>query len=106
GGTKGKLLRRLKYIVNEGDGVLRKDDPKGNPLVLPQSGVPGPVVIDLFGIRLARSLQRFVVAAVFHQLIQNRSGTKAVDGLRYIVTLDELNKYAPKGGSDAITQKI
>ncbi len=106
GGTKGKLLRRLKYIVNEGDGVLRKDDPAGNPLVLPKSGVPGPIVIDLFGIRLAPSLQRFVVAAVFHQLIQNRSGTNAVDGLRYIVTLDELNKYAPKGSSDPITQKI
>jgi uncharacterized protein len=106
GGTKGKLLRRLKYIVNEGDGVLRKDDPKGEPLVLPKAGVPGPVVIDLFGIRLAHSLQRFVVAAVFHQLIQNRSGTKAVDGLRYVVTLDELNKFAPKVGSDPITRKI
>ena len=106
GGTKGKLLRRLKYIVNEGDGVLRKDDPKGDPLVLPRSGATGPVVIDLFGIRLAPSLQRFVVAAAFHQLIQNRSGTKAVDGLRYIVTLDELNKFAPKTGSDPITRKI
>ncbi|MBA4190603.1 MAG: ATP-binding protein [Planctomycetaceae bacterium] len=106
GGTKGKLLRRLKYIVNEGDVVLRKDDPKGNPLVLPQVGVSGPVVIDLYGIRLAPSLQRFVVAAVFHQLIQNRSGTKSVDGLRYIVTLDELNKFAPKTGSDPITRKI
>jgi DNA helicase HerA-like ATPase len=64
------------------------------------------VVIDLFGIRLTPSLQRFVVAAVFHQLTQNRSGAQAVEGLRYLVTLDELNKYAPKAGSDPITQKI
>lgn len=106
GGTKGKLLRRLKYIVNEGDGVLRKDEPTGKPLVLPKAGVGGPRVIDLFGIRMAPSLQRFVVAAVFHQLIQNRSGTNAVDGLRYVVTLDELNKFAPKGGSDPITRKV
>jgi DNA helicase HerA-like ATPase len=106
GGTRGKLLRRLKYIVNDGDGVLRKDDPKGSPLVLSQSGASGPVVIDLFGIRLAPSLQRFVVAAVFHQLIRNRSGTKAVDGLRYVVTLDELNKYAPNGSTDPITKRI
>jgi hypothetical protein len=105
-GTRGKFLRRLKYIVQEGDGVLRRDDPKGHPLVLPKSGVRGPVVIDLFGIRLTPSLQRFVVAAVFHQLIQNRSGTKAVEGLRYLVTLDELNRFAPKTGSDPITQKI
>lgn len=106
GGTKGKLLRRLKYIVNEGDGVLCKNDPTGAPLELPKAGVSGPRVIDLFGIRTAPSLQRFVVAAVFHQLIQNRSGTSAVDGLRYLVTLDELNKFAPKTGSDPITRKI
>lgn len=105
-GTKGKFRRRLKYIVQEGDGVLRRDDPTGHPLVLPKSGVRGPIVIDLFGIRLTPSLQRFVVAAVFKQLIQNRSGTKAVDGLRYLVTLDELNRFAPKTGSDPITQQI
>jgi hypothetical protein len=105
-GTRGKLLRRLKYIVQEGNGVLRRDDPKGHPLVLPKSGACGPIVIDLFGIRLTPSLQRFVVAAVFQQLIENRSGTKAVEGLRYLVTLDELNRFAPKMGSDPITQKI
>jgi hypothetical protein len=105
-GTRGKLLRRLKYIVQEGDGVLRRDDEKGHPLVLPKAGVRGPIVIDLFGIRLTPSLQRFVVAAVFQQLIENRSGTKAVEGLRYLVTLDELNRFAPKTGADPITQKI
>jgi len=103
--TKGKFLRRLKYIVQEGDGVLRRTDPKGNPLVLPKSGVDGPIVIDLFGIRLTPSLQRFVVAAVFHQLVLNRSGN-TTDGLRYVVTLDELNRFAPKNTSDPITQQI
>jgi DNA helicase HerA-like ATPase len=105
-GTKGKLLRRLKYIVQEGDGVLRRDDPKGNPLLIDKSGARGPIVIDLFEIRLTPSLQRFVVAAVFQQLIRNRSGTQAVEGLRYLVTLDELNRFAPKTGSDPITQTI
>jgi DNA helicase HerA-like ATPase len=104
-GTKGKLLRRLKYIVQEGDGVLRRTDPKGNPLVLPKAGVDGPIVIDLFGIRLTPSLQRFVAAAVFHQLVLNRSGN-TTDGLRYLVTLDELNRFAPKNSSDPITQQI
>ena len=104
--TKGKLLRRLKYIVNEGDGVLRKDDPKGRPLVLPNEGGHGPTVIDLFGLRATPSLQRFVVAAVFHQLVRNRSGSRAVNGLRYVVTLDELNRFAPKAGTDPITRKI
>jgi DNA helicase HerA-like ATPase len=104
-GTKGKLLRRLKYVVQEGDGVLRRSDPKGNPLVLPKAGRDGPIVIDLFGIRLTPSLQRFVAAAVFHQLVLNRSGN-TTDGLRYLVTLDELNRFAPKNSSDPITQQI
>ena len=104
-GTKGKLFRRLKYIVQEGDGVLRRTDPKGNPLVLPKAGIEGPIVIDLFGIRLTPSLQRFVAAAVFHQLVLNRSGN-TTEGLRYLVTLDELNRFAPRNSSDPITQQM
>jgi DNA helicase HerA-like ATPase len=103
--TRGMLLRRLKYVVQEGDGVLRRTDPTGNPLVLPKAGVPGPIVIDLFGLRLTPSLQRFVVAAVFHQLVVNRSGN-TTDGLRYLVTLDELNRFAPKNSSDPVTQQV
>src|SRR5262249_3023583 len=97
--TKGKLLRRLKDILQGGDGVLRRNDAKGNPLAMPNAGVDGPVVIDLFGIRMTPSLQRFVVAAVFHQLVLNRSGN-TTEGLRYLVTLDELNRFAPKNSSD------
>ncbi len=104
-GTKGKLLRRLKYVVQEGDGVLRRTDPRGSPLLIPEAGVDGPIVIDLFGIHRTPSLQRFVVAAVFHQIIAYRSG-RQVAGLRYLITLDELNRFAPKGGTDPITQQI
>jgi DNA helicase HerA-like ATPase len=104
-GTKGKFLRRLKYVVQEGDGVLRRTDPKGNPLLVPAAGADGPMVIDLFGIHRTPSLQRFVVAAAFHQIIEYRSG-RQVPGLRYLITLDELNRFAPKGGADPITQQI
>jgi DNA helicase HerA-like ATPase len=110
-GTRGKLIRRLKYIVHEGDGVLRRNDPAGHPLVMPRTATDergdlrGPLVIDLFGLRLTPSLQRFVVAAVFHQLVQFRSGN-TVEGLRYLITLDELNRFAPKGGGDPITQQV
>jgi DNA helicase HerA-like ATPase len=104
-GTKGKLLRRLKYIVQEGDGVLRRADPKGNPLIIPAAGVDGPILIDLFAINSTPSLQRFVVAAVLHRIVEYRSG-KQVKGLRYLITLDELNRFAPKGSTDPITQQI
>ena len=104
-GTKGSFLRRLKYVVMEGDGVLRRKNPKGSPLVIPSSGVESPIVIDLFGISRTQSLQRFVVAAVFHQIMHHQTA-KQVKGLKYLVTLDELNRFAPKDSSDEITAMI
>lgn len=104
-GTRQRFLRRLKYIVHEGDGVLRRNDDKGKPLIIPPSGIDHPFVIDLNGISRTPSLQRFVVAAVFHQ-IMNHQTAKQVKGLKYLVTLDELNRFAPKDSSDPITQQI
>ncbi len=104
-GTKGSFYRRLKYIVQEGDGVLRKKDPKGNPLKVPSIGIDSPLVVDLHGIHRTPSLQRFVVAAVFHQIMTTQT-EKQVKGLKYLITLDELNRFAPRGSADPITQQI
>jgi DNA helicase HerA-like ATPase len=104
-GTKGSFFRRLKYVVKEGDGVLRRADPNGRPLVIPGVGQDGPTVIDLHGLHAAPSLQRFVVAAVFHQIVRHQTA-KQVIGLKYLITLDELNRFAPKDSADAITQQI
>lgn len=104
-GTKGSFFRRLKYIVHEGDGVLRRTEARGNPLLIPSVGVEAPFVIDLHGIHQTPSLQRFVVAAVFDQIMRTQTA-KQVVGLKYLITLDELNRFAPKSSSDAITQKI
>lgn len=104
-GTKGAFYRRLKYVVMEGDGVLRRNDPTGNPLVIPAAGRDAPLVIDLHGIHTTPGLQRFVVAAVFHQIMRAQS-RKQVAGLKYLITLDELNRFAPKDSSDAITQQL
>jgi DNA helicase HerA-like ATPase len=104
-GTKGKLLRRLKYVVQEGDGVLRRGDPMGNPLIIPDTGNDGPLVIDLFGLNRTPSLQRFVVAAVLHKIVELRSGVRD-EALRFVITLDELNRFAPKNGSDPISQLV
>ncbi len=104
-GTRGKFFRRLKYIIKEGDGVLRLGDPKGNPLIIPGVGQDGPMVVDLNGLGRAPSLQRFVVAAVFHQIFEHQTA-KQVANLKYLVTLDELNRFAPKGSDDPITRLI
>lgn len=104
-GTKGAFYRRLKYVVREGDGVLRRTDPAGKPLVIPATGRASPIVIDLHGIHRTPGLQRFVVAAVFHQIMAAQA-RKQIPNLKYLITLDELNRFAPKDSSDAITQQL
>jgi len=104
-GTKSSFYRRLKYIVQEGDGVLRRNDPRGHPLAIPSMGQESPIVVDLHGLHRTPSLQRFVVAAAFEQ-IQRTQSAKQVPNLKYLITLDELNHFAPKNSSDAITEKL
>ena len=103
-GTRASLIRRLQGLLQDCDGVLRRGTSEGKPLSMPDSEPDGPLVIDLFGVK-DEKVKRFVVAAVFHQLVEKRSGN-AVEGLRYLVTLDELNRFAPKGQSDPITLMI
>jgi DNA helicase HerA-like ATPase len=47
-----------------------------------------------------------VVATIFNQLLEDRTGPNAVNGLVYLVGLDELNRFAPRGAKDAITKLI
>jgi hypothetical protein len=103
-GTKGSFTRRLRGLLQDRDGVLRRDQTRGRPLVVPTDETPGPLVIDLFGVRDGK-FQRFVVAAVLHQLVELRS-RNPIEGLRYVVALDELNRFAPAGGSDPITRMV
>lgn len=104
-GTVGKFVRRLKYIVREGDRIFRPHDARGNPLIIPGSGLDGPIVIDLNGLGRSPSIQRFVVAAVLHQIVEHQTA-KQVPNLKYLVTIDELNRFAPRGSSDPITRQI
>ncbi len=103
-GTRASLVRRLRGMLQDSDGVLRRTDRHGKPLKMPNAETPGPWVIDLFAVK-DEKVRRFVVATVLHQLVVLRSGN-AVEGLRYLVTLDELNRFAPKNRSDPITEMI
>jgi hypothetical protein len=103
-GTRASLVRRLRGLLQDSDGVLRRTDNKGKPLKMSEGETDGPWVIDLFAVK-DEKVKRFVVATVLHQLVELRSGN-AVEGMRYLITLDELNRFAPKGGSDPITEMI
>lgn len=105
-GTRRKFQRRLFKILLEGEGVLRRDDPSGHPLDVRATDTRGPRVIDLHALAATPGLQRFVVAAIFRQLVEERTGGRAISGLKYLVMLDELNRFAPKGASDPITRLI
>ncbi|MFN3650414.1 MAG: ATP-binding protein [Armatimonadota bacterium] len=105
-GTWGKLRRRLVKLVIEGDGVLRRNDRTGNPLAVARRETCDPIVVDLNALTRVPSLQRFVVATILRQLVDARTGPNAVRGLVYVVALDELNRFAPRGSRDPITQLI
>jgi hypothetical protein len=96
------LWRRLARVLGPTSGLLRRDDIEGQPLSLAtmQEDVS---VIDIQSIHDAH-LQRFVIAAALNQLVQWRSGPHAARHETFLVVIDELNRYAPRGASDAITK--
>jgi len=104
-GTWRKFYRRLRRIVNEGEGMLVRHEHQGRPLVVTAGETVGPQVVDITSIRDA-ALQRFVVAAIFAQVSEARMGTNAVPNLSYVIVLDELNRWAPRGATDPITRLI
>lgn len=104
--TRLKFYRRLYKLVREGDGVLRREDRVGAPLALTGHDTTDPAVVDLSSLAAVPSLQRFVVATLLRQLVEDRTGSAAQPGLVYLVTLDELNRFAPRGGRDPITRLV
>ena len=104
--TWQKVYRRLLKLVYEGDGVLRLAERVGAPLSLTAHDTVDPAVVDLSSLAAVPSLQRFVVATLLRQLVEDRTGSAAQPGLVYLVTLDELNRFAPRGGRDPITRLV
>ena len=104
--TWKKFYRRLLKLTYECRGVLRIDDQAGNPLVVTRGDTSVPLVVDLSTLAGKPEIQRFVVATIFRQLVDARVGPGAIEGLVYLVTLDELNRFAPRGASDPITRLI
>jgi hypothetical protein len=96
------LWRRLARVLSPGSGLLRRDDIEGSPLAL-ATAEEDVIVIDIQSIQDTH-LQRFVIASVLNQLVQWRRGANAARNETFLVVIDELNQYAPRGASDAITK--
>jgi DNA helicase HerA-like ATPase len=103
-GTWRAVYRRLWDILVEGEGIFLRNEKQGQPLMIIRSKSSAPIVVDIHS--LSTSLQRFVVASIMKQITEARMGRHAVRGLRYVIMLDELNRFAPKNNSDPITKLL
>ncbi|MBV9101902.1 MAG: ATP-binding protein, partial [Candidatus Dormibacteraeota bacterium] len=105
GGTLRRFFRRLRRAVNESGGIFRMDAQGSHPLDLERFPEDRPVVVDIASLS-DRHLQRFVVAALFTQAKNVATGGRAQRGMHHLFVLDELNRFAPKGHTDPITQLV
>jgi hypothetical protein len=94
--TIKKLSRRLLKLLYESGGVLRRDEKEGAPLDVEQQDTCDPIVIDLNGLAGRPALQRFVVATVLSQIVDARTGSRAVRNLKYLVTLRRTQPLRPQ----------
>ncbi|MBD2001413.1 ATP-binding protein [Leptolyngbya sp. FACHB-541] len=103
-GTWRAIYRRLWDILAEGESIFPRDLPTGQPLKVTRTKNSPPQVIDIHA--LSSSLQRFVVASIAKQVVAARSGKGTISSLRYVLVLDELNRFAPRNSTDPITQLL
>jgi hypothetical protein len=103
--TLRRFYRRLRRIVYESAGIFRMEAGDSHPLDISQLEAGRPIVVDIQSLP-DRHLQRFVVAALLKQAVEQQTGARALPGMHYLFVLDELNRFAPKGHTDPITQLI
>jgi hypothetical protein len=104
-GTLRRFYRRLRRIVYESAGIFRLEGGGSHPLDISQLEAGRPIVVDIQSLP-DRHLQRFVVAALLKQAVEQQTGARALPGMHYLFVLDELNRFAPRGHTDPITQLI
>lgn len=103
-GSCRALLSRLGGILDqEGRAIFDADSGLGKPLDVLKDGTTDPLVIDIA--TLPSDLRRFVVAAVLQQ-VKDRQTSRRARGQVYLLVLDELGLYAPRGARDPITRLI
>lgn len=98
------FYRRLRRVQRESGGVIAWRHVHGNPPTIRPGGEASMYVIDIASLARSSDMQRFVIAAVLNALKEERTSRNAARGIRYLVTLDELNQWAPRGSQDATTQ--
>ncbi len=104
-GTLRRFHRRLRRIVYEGAGIFRLESDGSHPLDITRLEPGKPAVIDIQSLPDAHH-QRFVVAALLNQAVEEQTGPQAIAGMHYLFVIDELNRFAPRGHTDPITRLV
>jgi uncharacterized protein len=104
-GTVRRFHRRLRRIVYERSGLFRLEATGSHPLDVTSLDPGVPAVVDIQSLA-DQHHQRFVVAALLNQAVDEQTGPKAIPGMHYLVVLDELNRFAPRNHSDPITRLV
>ncbi len=103
-GTWRAIYSRLWKVLDEGKSIFPKGEQNGKPLEIARNRTSPPQVVDIS--QLPYSLQRFVVGSILKQAVQARKSSGAIPNLRYVIMLDELNRFAPRGAKDELTQLL
>lgn len=103
-GTWWAVYRRLFKVLDEGKAIFPMDLQDGKPLRVERERTAAPQVIDINS--LPPALQRFVVGTVLKQVELARKGENRKTNLRYVLMVDELNRFAPKNARDEITRLL
>lgn len=98
------VYRRLWKVLDEGKNIFPREAKQGSPLKIDRNKTAPAQVIDIS--QIPYSLQRFVVGSILKQAVQSRKSAQAVPNLRYAIMLDELNRFAPRGAKDELTQLL
>jgi hypothetical protein len=104
-GTTRRFHRRLRRIVHERSGIFRLEATDSHPLDITSFDPGVPAVVDIQSL-VDQHHQRFVVAALLNQAVDEQTGPGAIPGMHYLFVLDELNRFAPKGHTDPITRLV
>ena len=100
-GTIKAAARRLNNILMGARGMLELHSASGSPPEVTPNKTTDPIVIDIDG--MDEAPQRFVVASIIETIKRHRE-QHAERNQRYVIVIDELNRFAPRGSSDEVTK--
>jgi len=91
--TMGALYRRIEGFLSRSTKIIKRRESNGQPIKFDSLGRNKINIIQLYG--LSDQEQRLVVNALLREVRENLEKSIA-RGIRVVIFIDELNKYAPK----------